>query len=156
MSVEITFDCLPLRSVTRLDIPLDASPKFREKCERIKRALEKHGLHNSYYLHNARCVFRLTNNPEVGLLHFRFEGTLLTDSTDRHTQRCDLEIELAQETCDWLTEPAVRWFGDTVNRAVAEEFDRYIAVGDLDKTLARIAALEAQTLEHGGFVGMGL
>jgi len=44
----------------------------------------------------------------------------------------------------------------TVNRAVAEEFDRYIAAGDLDKTLARIAALEAQTLEHGGFVGMGL
>ena len=25
--VEISFDCLPLRSVGRLDIPMDASPK---------------------------------------------------------------------------------------------------------------------------------
>ncbi len=27
--VEITFDCLPLRTITRFDIPLDASPKYR-------------------------------------------------------------------------------------------------------------------------------
>ncbi len=52
-SVEIAFDCLPLRSVGRLDIPLDASPDFRSRCERIKAAMEKHGTHNSYYLYNA-------------------------------------------------------------------------------------------------------
>jgi hypothetical protein len=28
--VEIVFDCLPLRSVGRLDIPIDASPKYRQ------------------------------------------------------------------------------------------------------------------------------
>ena len=46
--VEITFDCLPLRSLSRLDIPIDASPKFRAKCERIKQALETHGSLNTY------------------------------------------------------------------------------------------------------------
>ena len=29
--VDISFDCLPLRSVTRLDVPIDASPKYRER-----------------------------------------------------------------------------------------------------------------------------
>ena len=37
--VEITFDCLPLRSVGRLDIPIDASPKYRERCLAIKRSI---------------------------------------------------------------------------------------------------------------------
>ena len=36
--VEIAFDCLPLRSVGRLDIPIDASPKYRERCEQMRRA----------------------------------------------------------------------------------------------------------------------
>ena len=27
--VEIVFDCLPLRSISRLDIPIDASPRYR-------------------------------------------------------------------------------------------------------------------------------
>ena len=45
--VEIVFDCLPLRSLGRVDIPLDASPKFRAKCERIKDALGKHGTMNT-------------------------------------------------------------------------------------------------------------
>ena len=39
--VEIRFDCLPLRSVTRLDIPLDASPKYQAFCHRVKAAIEK-------------------------------------------------------------------------------------------------------------------
>ena len=38
--VEISFDCLPLRSVGRLDIPMDASPKYRERCERINAPLK--------------------------------------------------------------------------------------------------------------------
>ena len=39
--VEVSFDCLPLRSIARLDIPIDASPKYRARCERIKAAMEE-------------------------------------------------------------------------------------------------------------------
>ena len=31
--VEIEFDCLPLRSVTRQDVPIDASPKYADRGE---------------------------------------------------------------------------------------------------------------------------
>ena len=154
--VEITFDCLPLRSVGRLDIPLDASPKYRHRCERILRAIETHGSHNTYYLYNARCVFHLTNHAELGTLEFLFEGTALTDASDQHTERCQLEVELVRETCDWLTEPIVAWFKETVPRSVAVEFDRYIAAGDLAQTRLRIERLQAETEGRGGFVGMYL
>ena len=154
--VEIVFDCLPLRSVERLDIPLDASPGFRARCERIKRAIEKHGMHNSYYLHHGRCVFRLTNDDHVGLIAMGFEGTVLTDSDDLKTVRVDLESQISEETCDWLTAPIVAWFQETVQRAVMVEFDRYIAAGDLQKTIQRIAKLQETMDAHGGFVGMGL
>lgn len=154
--VEITFDCLPLRSVGRLDIPLDASPKYRHRCERILRAIETHGSHNTYYLYNARCVFHLTNHAELGTLEFLFEGTALTDASDQHTERCQLEVELVRETCDWLTEPIVGWFKETVPRSVAVEFDRYIAAGDLAQTRLRIERLQAETEGRGGFVGMYL
>ena len=52
------------------------------------------GLHNSYYLHHASCVFHLTNDPRVGMLEFRFEGTVLTDAEDRSAIESDLEVEL--------------------------------------------------------------
>jgi hypothetical protein len=155
-SVDITFDCLPLRSLGRLDVPIDASPAFRRRCECIKAALEKHGSHNSYYLYNARCVYRLTNDESIGAVEFRFEGTVLTDSTDQKTERCDLEVELARETCDWLTEPIVHWFAETIRRAVAVEFDRYIAAGDLKQTIERIEKIQADSDEGGGYVGMYL
>ena len=154
--VEISFDCLPLRSIGRVDVPMDASPVFRAKCERILRAMLAHGSHNSYYLHNARCVFHLTNEPEFGMLEFTFEGTALTEETDQRTARCDLTVELARETCDWLTEPVVDWFQETVQRAVRVEFDRYIAAGDLEQTVARLAKIQTQVDQAGGFVGMGL
>lgn len=155
-SVNIQFDCLPMRSLGRLDVPLDASPAFQAKAERIKAALAKHGGHNTFYLHNASCRFRLTNHEQIGLLDFRFEGTVLTDVEDRHAERCDLEVELRRETCDWLTNPVVQWFHETVERAVLIEFDRYIAAGDLQKTVERAAKLEAESDAHCGFVGMGL
>ena len=155
-SVMIQFDCLPMRSLGRLDIPLDASPAFEAKAERIKAALAKHGQHNSFYLHNASCAFHLTNDELVGMLEFRFEGTVLTDTEDRHAERCDLRIDLLRETCDWLTEPVVEWFHETVERAVLVEFDRYIAAGDLQKTVERVEKLQAQSDSHSGFVGMGL
>lgn len=154
--VDINFDCLPLRGVQRLDIPLDASPKYRARCERIKEALEKHGSHNTYYLHNANCVYRLTNQVDLGEIHFRFYGTVLTDEKDMHAKGCDLSVRLLKENCDWLTEPIVQWFAETVSRSVQVEFDRYIAAGDLKQTVARLERLNAQTDESEGFMGMYL
>ncbi|HZZ72031.1 MAG TPA: hypothetical protein VFE24_07240 [Pirellulales bacterium] len=154
--VDITFDCLPLRSVGRWDIPIDASPTYRARCERIKQQLATYGMHNTYYLYNAKCKFHLTNEADVGMLEFRFDGTVMTDATDQKTQDCMLEVELIRETCDWLQEPIVAWFGQSVSRAVAVEFDRYIAAGDLAQTKKRIELLQAQTDAQGGFVGMGL
>jgi len=155
--VDVTFDCLPMRCIRRLDIPLDASPKYRQRCLRLKAALEKHGSHNSYYLYNASCNYHLTNDPEQGAIRFRFEGTVLTDAQDLHTASCDLVmIELEHETCDWLTEPVVQWFADTVPRSVTVEFDRYIEAGDLEQTKQRVEEINAASDESGGFVGMYL
>jgi hypothetical protein len=154
--VEITFDCLPLRSVGRLDIPLDASPKYRARCERIKAALEKHGAHNTYYLYNGGCKFRLTNRDERGMLEFRFEGTAITDASDVRSQHADLHSELVRETCDWLTAPVVEWFHESVQHAVCVEFDRYIEAGDLQKAKERMAKLQAELDKSGGYLGMYL
>jgi hypothetical protein len=154
--VEITFDCLPLRSVGRLDIPLDASPKFRARCERIQQAISAHGLHNTYFLYNARCRFHLTNDPSVGLVEFSFEGTLHTDAADQRAASADLQVQLERENCEWLTEPAVHWLSESVSQAVLVEFNHFIAAGDLEKTLERIALVQAQSDQSGGFLGMYL
>jgi hypothetical protein len=154
--VDIVFDCLPLRSVGRLDIPIDASPKYRARCERIKRALDAHGSLNTYFLYNAGCKFHLTNDSELGMLEFRFEGTVMTDAADQHAIDSDLEVSIVRETCDWLTEPVVAWMAETVPHAVRVEFDRYIAAGDLAQTVERIAKIQAQSDQSGGYVGMYL
>ena len=154
--VEITFDCLPLRSITRFDVPLDAPVEMEAKADRIRAAIKKHGVHNTYYLHNAKCVFRLSNSEDVGLLEFSFEGTVLTDAEDRKTTLADLNAVLQRETCDWINEPIVRWFVQTVRQAVRVEFDRYIRSGDLHKTIERLEQLEDQSDSQGGFLGMGL
>jgi hypothetical protein len=154
--VEISFECLPLRSVGRLDVPLDASSKFRELCERIKHAIARHGSHNSYFLHDAGCIFHLTNQPDLGSLEFRFQGTVLTDSQDQQTISADLDVALVRETCDWLTQPVVAWFAETVSKAVQVEFNRYIAAGDLEQTKKRIVALQARADREGGYLGMYL
>lgn len=154
--VEIAFDCMPLRSVPRVDIPLDASPKLAEKMLRVKRAIEKHGVHNAYYLHNARCTYHLTNDPATGMLQFDFEGVILTDDTDMVPRHCDLQVHLAKETCSWINQAIVEWMAETVQHSVLVEFQRYIAEGDLRKTLERLEKLEQQADESGGFVGMYL
>jgi len=154
--VDISFDCLPLRTVGRLDIPMDASPKFRARCERIKHAMETHGLHNTYFLHNAKCVFHLTNAADLGMIEFRFDGTVLTNPTDTETISCDLAVELVRETCDWLTEPIVAWFHETVSHAVRVEFDRFIAAGDLKQAIERVEQIQAASDQHGGYLGMYL
>ena len=154
--VEIAFSCLPLRSVGRLDPPMDASPGLIAQLKRIRDAIEKHGIHNTYYLHHARCVYRLANHPDQGMLEFKFEGTARTDADDCRTESCDLDVELVQETCDWLTEPVLQWFRDSVRRAVTFEFDRYIAAGDLEKARERAERIRAESEESGGFLVMYL
>lgn len=154
--VEIEFDCLPLRSVTRLDIPVDASPKYERFVLRVKAALEKHGAHNAYYVHGGSCRFHLTNDAMRGMIRYAVEGVLLTDETDQKAVLCDLEICLAEETCPWLSEPIVDFLTESVRQAMMVEFDRYILAGDLEKTRQRIAKLQAETDATGGFIGMYL
>jgi hypothetical protein len=155
-AVDISFDCIPLRSMARFDIPLDATPEQKAFGERIREAVQRHGLHNTFYLCNAKCVFHLTNHPEIGMVRFDLEGTVMTDEDDRKTVGCDLAIELEQEVCDWLTAPIVEWFQETVAEAVKIEFDLYIQAGDLQKTIERVERLQAETAARGGFLGMGL
>ena len=154
--VEITFDCLPLRSVGSVTIPPDASPKFRRRCEQIQAAITRHGAHNSFYLYNAHCIFHLTNEPALGMLEFAFEGTVLTDEADLKAVHAHLEVTLIRETCDWLIEPVVAWFTETVSHAVRIEFDRYIAAGDLRAAIQRVEKLQAESDSHGGYMGMYL
>ncbi len=154
--VGIEFDCLPLRSVGRLDIPMDASPKFRQRAEHIKNAIDTHGSHNTYFLYNASCTFHLTNSPELGMIQYSFEGTVMTDEADSKTVRSDLQVTLVRESCDWLIAPAPDWLSQAVSHAVEVEFDRYIAAGDLAQTVQRIAKLQAELDDRGGFVGMYL
>jgi len=154
--IAITFECTPLRSVPRLDIPLDASPRYRAHLERMQRAVAAHGTRNAYYLTDGSCTFRFTNDPESGWVRFRFEGTVFTDSSDLKTTGGDLTIEIDVETCDWLTQPAVEWLTISVKHAVEAEFDRYIAAGDLAKARERIAREQAASDEAGGFLGMNL
>jgi hypothetical protein len=155
--VDITFDCLPLRSVGRLDTPLDdVEPAAAEFAKRLRLAVTKHGQFNTYYLYDAQCVFHLTNDEKIGMVGFRFEGTVLADNHDLKTLDCDLDIELNGEVCDWLTATAVAWLKETVNQAVRVEFDRYIKAGDLQRTIDRLEKLRAESDAHGGFLGMGL
>jgi hypothetical protein len=154
--VDIRFDCLPLRNVSRLDAPLDASPNLQKLFENVKAAIVKHGRHNAYYLYNARCAFHLTNREDIGLVEFGFEGVALTDPSDAKTLNCDLIVTLQRETCDWLSQPIVNWLAETVTRAVRVEFDRYIEAGDLAQSTARVAKLEEHLGQSGGFVGMDL
>jgi hypothetical protein len=154
--VSISFDCTPLRSVSRSDAPWDESPDAQELCRRMRRALQKHGALNSYYLHGGQCDFHLTNDPAIGLLGFRFEGTVLTDGQDLRAIAADLEVELQEDVGDWLTAPVVAWFREAVHHAVIAEFDRYIATCDPVKTTQRLAQLHVEMVAHGGFVAMGL
>jgi hypothetical protein len=154
--VEITFSCLPLRSIPSFSPPVDASAELVSLFRRLRGAAQKHGLHNTYYVRDGMCVFRLTNHEQIGVLEFGFQGTVLTDTEDLKTLQCDLEVQLVRETCDWLVAPVVEWFADTVREAVKIEFDRFIAAGDLERTIQRLERLRAASDASGGFLGMGL
>jgi hypothetical protein len=154
--VEIEFDCLPLRSVTRLDVPVDASPVYEQFVLRVKEAMSKHGSHNTYYLHRGTCVYHLTNDPAHGKVEFSFEGTVMTDEGDRSTRAVDIHVKLHGETCSWLSEPIVGFLAESVQHAIVTEFNRYIDAGDLEKTEQRIKAVQDQSDSAEGFVGMYL
>ena len=154
--VDVQFDCLPLRSVTRLDPPLDASPGLVAKWNRIKQAIETHGTHNAYFLHNAFCRFYVTNNPSAGMIAFRFEGVLFTDATDSRAVNTKLNVTLDQENVSWLEQHVVKWFAETVSQAVTEEFNRFISHGDSEQTKRRLEKLEQSLQQSGGYLGMGL
>jgi hypothetical protein len=154
--VDIQFDCVPLRTLGSTAIPDDASPKFRALVTRILQARDAHGSLNSYYLHRAHCCFFFTNDPQIGSVRFTFEGTVLTDSEDRKTRHCHLQIHLEQETCPWLNEGIVTWLAESVHQAVRVEFDRYIAAGDLSRAEERLKEIQKQSDALGGFLGMHL
>jgi len=122
----------------------------------MQRAVARHGTRNTYYLTNAACTFRFTNDPSAGWVQFAIEGTVITDELDRKTVGSDLDIRLEKETCDWLTQPAVQWLTLSAKHAVEVEFDRYIAAGDLSRALERLAREQAASDAAGGFVGMNL
>jgi hypothetical protein len=155
-AVAISFECTPLRSVPRLDVPLDASPGYRSRLERFQRAVGRHGTRNTYYLSDGSCMFQFTNDPALGWIRFTFEGTVLTDESDARTIGSDLTVELDGETCDWLTQPAVEWLRLSVKHAVEAEFNRYIAAGDLSRALERLAREQAASDAAGGYLGMNL
>ena len=64
--VAITFDCTPLRTVRSISVPLDASPAYRSRLERLQQAVSRHGTRNTYYLTNGSCTFQFTNDPTQG------------------------------------------------------------------------------------------
>jgi hypothetical protein len=154
--VNITFQCLPLRSIACFAPPVDATDELAATYAKLRAAAHKHGLHNTYYLHAGKCVFHLTNHQQIGVLEFGFSGTILTDAEDMHTLRSDLEVELTGESYDWLVRPVADWFAETVRAAVKVEFDRFIAAGDLEKTIERLQALQEASNAQGGFLGAWL
>jgi hypothetical protein len=154
--VAITFDCTPLRTVRSISVPLDASPAYRSRLERLKQAVSSHGTRNTYYLTNGSCTFQFTNDPTQGWVRFAVEGTILTDDADSRTVGSQLTVRLDRETCDWLTQPAVQWLALSVKHAMEAEFDRYISAGDLARTQERIDREQAACDAGGGFLGMNL
>jgi hypothetical protein len=154
--VDVTFDCLPFRSLARLDAPLDASPGLIAKYERIKGAMAEHGTFNTYYLHNAACRFFVTNDPNHGMIAFKFEGVVFTDESDTRAKHAELKVTLDRETCSWLEQHVVKWFEECVVHAVVVEFDRFIGAGDPEQTKKRMEYLEKSVESQGGFLGMHL
>jgi hypothetical protein len=141
--VDIAFDCLPLRSVGRVDIPLDASPEFRIRCQQLQHAIDTHGPRNAYYLYNTRCVFRLANSDVTGMVRFSFDGTVITDRSDCKADRADLAVELTAETCGGVPSEVLAWFRGAVARAVLVEFDRFIAAGSLAERVDELGKVDS-------------
>ena len=141
-AVEISFSCLPLRSIGRLDVPIDASGVYRIRYERLRAALDKHPAERTYYLYDAHCTFRLANSEIAGMIRYSFEGIVRTDAGDAMTEQVDLEITLASGTCGGIPAEVQPWLQQQVQQAVAVEFNRYIAAGQLNSLASEIGQLE--------------
>jgi hypothetical protein len=153
--VDIAFDCLPLRSLPRIDIPLDASPEFRARCERLRKSLDEHPGENAYYLYNTRCTYRLANSDIDNMLRFSFDGTLVTDRSDCKAERADLNIVLTAETCGGVPQAALDWLRGIVRQAVLIEFDRFISGGQLAARKDELESLDS-IATIGDFAGMNV
>jgi hypothetical protein len=153
--VDIAFDCLPLRSLGRLDVPLDASDALRRRAERIKAALAEFGAERTYYLYNARCIFHFANSEIDGACRFEFEGALRTDAGDRQCRQTQLDVRLSSETCGGVPADVEAWLVERVREAVRIEFDRFIAAGQLAERTAELGTL-ASLSELGGLAGLGV
>jgi hypothetical protein len=153
--VDIAFDCLPLRSIGRVDVPIDASPAYRARCERLLQAIESHGAANAYFLYNTRCVYRLANSDIDNMLRFSFDGVLITDRSDGKADRAELAVMLTSETCGSMSSEVLAWFTRVVERAVLIEFNHFIAAGSLAERvedLGQVASINDVT----GFAGMNV
>jgi hypothetical protein len=153
--VDIAFDCLPLRSVGRVDVPLDASPAFRARCERLQRAIDRHGTENAYYLYNTRCVYRLANSDVKNMVRFSFEGTVLTDRSDAKADHAELAVELQAQTCGSMPAKVLEWFRAVVTKAVLIEFDHFIAAGTLAQRVSALGTVDS-VADLAGFAGMNV
>jgi hypothetical protein len=153
--VDIAFDCLPLRSLPRVDIPLDASPAFRARCERLRKSLDGHDGENAYYLYNTRCTYRLANSDIDNMLRFSFDGTLVTDRSDCKADRAELDIVLTAETCGGVPPAAMDWLRGIVRRAVLIEFDRFIADGQLASRKRELGSVDS-IVGLSNFAGMNV
>lgn len=153
--VDIAFDCLPLRSVARVDVPLDATPAFRARCERLQQATEAHPGENAYFLYNTRCTYRLANSDIENMLRFSFDGTLLTDRSDCKAEWADLKVVLTAETCGGVPLAALEWLRGVVYRAVLIEFDRFIADGQLAQRIDELQDISSIS-DIDSFAGMNV
>ena len=153
--VDIEFDCLPLRSIGRVDVPIDASPAYRARCERLLQAIEAHGAANAYFLYNTRCVYRLANSDIDNMLRFSFDGVLITDRSDGKADHAELAVKLTSETCGPMSPEVLAWFDRVVERAVLIEFNHFIAAGSLAdrvEDLGQVASIN----DVAGFAGMNV
>jgi len=154
--VDIAFDCLPLRSIGRVDIPLDASPAYRERCERLLKAIDIYDhSHNAYFLYNTRCVYRLANSDIENMLRFAFGGVVVTDRSDGRAERADLDIRLTSETCGSISPEVLAWFRRIVERAVLIEFNHFISAGRLAAHVENLGHVDS-IADLAGFAGMNV
>lgn len=153
--VDISFDCLPLRSVSRVDVPIDASPAFRARCEHLQRAINAHDNQNAYFLYNTLCTYHLANSEIANMLRFSFDGTVLTDRSDCQAEQADLAIALTAETCGGVPAAALEWLRGVVERAVLVEFERFIEAGHLAARVDELGEVE-NIRSVSGFDGLGL
>ena len=142
-NVDIAFDCLPLRSVGRVDVPLDASPAFRARVRAVAAAIDvaRHRKRLLSLQHALRVPPGQFGRREHGALLVRRH--VLTDRSDCKADRADLAIELTAETCGTMPPDVLAWFRGVVERAVLIEFDHFIAAGSLAARVSDLGKVES-------------